>query len=116
MESGEPLLYQTTTQPRALELGLEVHARGLVHRAGWVGQSSGQASYGGMQAQIEADKAPMPTNRSDAIRQAIIKNPDIEWDELYKKLEDAPFSRGRSWKDFRNRFYEIKGEMGGEDE
>jgi hypothetical protein len=62
-------------------------------------------------SEVEGGRAGEPQNRSDAIRQALIDDPDTDWKDLYKSLEDAKFSRGRSWKDFQKRFYTIKKEM-----
>jgi hypothetical protein len=64
---------------------------------------------------VEQDRAGEPRDRSDAIRQALITDPDTDWKDLYNSLEGASFSRGRSWKDFRKRFYTIKGELEGKE-
>jgi hypothetical protein len=62
-------------------------------------------------SEVEGGRAGEPQNRSDAIRQALIDDPETDWKDLYKSLEDAKFSRGRSWKDFQKRFYDLKDEM-----
>jgi hypothetical protein len=66
-----------------------------------------------LRSEVAGGRAGEPKNRSDAIRQALINDPDIDWKDLYEDLEDASFSRGRSWKDFQKRFYTIKGELEG---
>ena len=64
-----------------------------------------------LRSEVLGGRAGEPKDRSEAIRHALIKDPQAKWGDLYKQLEDAQFSRGRDAKDFRKRFYEIKKQL-----